>query len=268
MTTAILIAALTASSPGLAMGKQVRFVGFSKDEAAALFRVDATEATHDGGHVSYTFYRLVETRSGELVATFSGGLPQCRSGRNRKIRCNKGVVGDANFTRAVPKKELQRFMRKARLKQKVLQANDSTLRLARDPDAPGEMDAATQHIDFFGEPGQPVGFGPVVRLMDGRLIQLGHYRVEAEEGTTWHGRVSVHHSRTGQSVAVLARFDRGDGSPPVWDGAVYPLPDPVGTTAIGTFNLVYSSLRHAQVDYEALHPEYGDMYDQYVGAHW
>lgn len=267
-TTLLIIAAtLSAAQPS----KTVEFVGFSKNESAAAFRVAVVRPSADGKCVDrYSLIRLVETSSSRLLATFknSGVTRKCNNGRRRHVP--EAVLKRANpeWAQALPKREWSRIRTKARFKGKVLQMNDSTLRLSRDTDAPGELKAEPKWIDFRGERGAAVGFQPIARMVDGELISLGSYRREGEPNRTWHARVWVHHSRTGSSVAVLARFDPGDGSPVDWQGHVLPLPEPIGTTKIGVMNLVFSGLRQAQGRYKSMHPEYGDMYDQYVGRHW
>ncbi|MEE8407997.1 MAG: hypothetical protein V3T05_00195 [Myxococcota bacterium] len=263
----IIAATLTAPQPG----KTVEFVGFSLNEAAAAFRVDVVRPDAQGSFVDrYRLIRLVETSSSHLLATFkgSGVLRIWNDGRRRHT--TQAVLARANpeWANALPKKEWTRLRRKGRFKGKVLQMDDSALRLSRDTDAPGELKAEPTWIDFHGERGAPVGFQPVARMVDGELISLGAYRREGEPGRTWHARVWVHHSRTGSSVAVLVRFDPGDGSAADWQGHVLPLPEPIGTTSVGVMNLVFSQLRQAAGRYKSMHPGYSDMYDQYVGRHW
>ena len=232
MSTALLIIAATLTAPQ--PSKTVTFVGFSKNESTAAFRVDVVQGNADGASVDrFSLIRLVETSSSSLLATFkgSGVTRKWNDGRRRHVK--QAVLSRANpeWDEAIPKKEWTKLRKKGRFKGKVLQMDDSTLRLSRDTDAPGELKAEPKWIDFRGQRGAPVGFQPIARMVDGEMMSLGSYRREGEADRTWHARVWVHHSRTGSSVAVLARFDPGDGSPVDWQGHVLPCNHPSPASA-------------------------------------
>jgi hypothetical protein len=259
--------AATGSAPAVER-KVVEFVGFSRDESIVVWRLRLERPTAEGGVDELTVLRVVRTRDNEVLGSIRQGACVRRDRRGRRRGCDNQSFLAANpeWATAQPAAAWQRLRQSTAMVGKALNLQDSTVRLQGDADLALEMSRESDHIAVRGAPGQAIGFEPVARLLDGRMINLGHFREPAAAEVTLSAQVRVYFSPSGMTVAVLNRFAPVEGG----GGIVYitravVLPEAIGTTQIGALRLAASAMRVAEGIYKDTHPSTADLWDQLVG---
>ena len=148
--------------------------------------------------------------------------------------------------------------------------NDATVRLAADADTHPNIRGSEKYIFIRGKIGESVGFQPIVFQLDGELASLGHFRQEGHEGESIRGYVEAFASKSGYHVAVVAKFEHQQSNGP-WmstpEAAVASLAEPVGTTKLGTLNLMAAQQRIMKKRFVELFPGQEKAYTAYIGAY-
>ena len=255
--------------------KNMEFIGFTFDESLSAWRVYVTH-THWVGRSEvidrYTLIKLVESDTRNVVGTFRASDIQ-----RKRLKGPKGPWRDKDieatnpgWQAAQPFKTWNKYRRRLKFHSDILKMTDSTVRLRLDPHLDTPLVAEELQIVARAKPGQPVGFVPVARLMDGAYLNLGHYRVEGKPDVAWYATVEVHHSRTAKHVAVVCRFYENDNALPTEAMATVTSTgkEPLGTYTIGAMQMTTHATRQAGEMFKEEHPDISDLYDFYIGESW
>ncbi len=249
--------------------KIVDFVGFSKDESAAAWRVAIERHQANGAVDSFTLIHLVAVETNQPLATFRGSpIQRTRDGRRVRARARRLEGDNPDYEGAATLADWKRVKRKGRFAFKPLKIDDATLRFLPDEDLDMEMERTRESLNALGQVGEPVGYRPMVRTLGGDHVSLGHVREAGQPGTRIEAAVLAFHSKTGLTIAVLNRFSTTGDDTPSWSTRILALHEPVGTTDIGAMRLALSSLQLAERDYLANGEKFSDLYTQYVGSRW
>ena len=265
LTSVLLLAVQPASS--------VEFIGFSRNDAVSAWKVSVERPRADGSQDRYDLIRILDTRSSEQLATFrASGIKRVNSrGKVARVSRRQLLADNPHYEQAGLKREWLRIKRKVRFSQKVLEMNNSILRLAPNPDVQLEAVATQETIEVTGKEGSAVGFGAVVRKDDGEHVSAGEFRREGVAGQRIDARVRAFYSESGHALAVLSHYSIGTESASKREThiSVMHLDEAaVGTTMIGAVNLVQQNLRQGAQMFKATHPKLGRQYDRYIRGTW
>jgi hypothetical protein len=246
----------------------VEFVGFSHNEALAAWRIKIVRASADGGCLDeLSLVRIVDAQSNETMGEFKDSGPRRRAAPGVTSACPLADFAARNpdWAQASPRQEWQRLRSRAAFFARALALNEDLVHLSRDADAPSDMVGEDKEITVTGRPGRPVGYGPIIRLVNGEDVTLGHARREAVANGAWKVSIKIYHSRTANHVALLHRF-AVDGGETIWLGRVFHLADAAATTEVGAIRMMQTEGRLAEKDFKDLHPDLSGEYDEFVGS--
>ncbi len=257
------------------VNKKITFLGFSANEAASAWKADTVEQTPTGATISFSIIRIVRSSTNEVVASFRASPMVRGPGGNRRAPLpSMRALEQAHpeWAAAMPASKWGRYKRRIGFKAIQLIMNDAALRLAADEDTNAYMSASKKCIQVTTKhPGDPMGFQPVARLMDGNLMSLGHFRIEGQPGQNIRGCVEVKMSKSGYHLAVLALLEVQQGSGP-WQprpiASVTALPEAIGATQLGTMNMMLVQGRLLQKNIAEINPAMEETYTTYIGTYW
>jgi hypothetical protein len=263
----VLLAFAVGASPA-AEARMVEFLGFSSNEALAAWKIKVVRPTADGHcRDEFSLIRIVDAGDNRVMGELKSSEPRRRPVPGAKGACALGDFDDRNpdWAAASPRREWEKLRSRGAFFAKALELNDNLVHLSKDSDAPSEMIGVGKRITVTGRPASPVGYAPVIRLVTGVDVTLGHARREGVAGKAWVVEIKVYHSRSANHVALLHRFGAG-GDEPIWLGRSFRLPDPVATLGVGAIRILQTEDRLAEKDFKELHPDLSGEYEELVGT--
>ena len=271
----LIVAAL---GPEPRVTERAAFVGFSKNNALAAYRLQV-EAPRRGGtrdRYGLVVVMLMPERGvgAETVTIFRDTEPVRLNAKGERIRTSKRRLLEANprYAQARPHSHWVALKRRARFRHRRLPLKDSVLRLSPDEGVQLEANIVTHGgenaIDVVAPPNASVAFGTVVRKLSGEFVSGGDFQMDCPEDGQIEARVEAFHSRDGYSVAVVTTFSIRTSQ------GVHAVPriafsrmihSPIGTTQIGSWNLAKEVLRWGADQYNLRHPGMERQYERFVG---
>lgn len=196
---------------------EAAFVGFSRNEAAYAFRLHARREHPDGTVDTFRLIALFDSENRRLIATFQDGGNSRRpattmhSSANQRQVAKPAKFDSANpeWQAALPNKAWQQLAKRERFNSIAHAFTDGLVRLMPDTDSSITAQAQQKALQLQGQKGAPLGFSPVIRLMDGTQLPLGHYRLEAQPEAVPVAQVRVYYSKSGRFVAITNHFRDG-----------------------------------------------------------
>ncbi len=265
MSAALLSLNLLAAS-----SQSIEFLGFSRNEAIAAYRV-AIHHERDGGLADrYALVCVISMEQGDVAAVFRDSSIERVDARGKRVSVARSLLLEDNplYAEAEAAESWRRLRARAGLRSRKLPMDESIVRLQPHNDVRLAAEAKKDAIELSAETGSPVGFTTVIRSVDADHRAGRSYRVEGAPGERISGRVTAYHSPSGYSVAVLAEFTVG-GATKLSQIGVHRLEEsPVGTYRIGTHTLALENLRMGEAYFKNVHPESRGDFDRFVGTYW
>ncbi|MEM6733091.1 MAG: hypothetical protein AAF658_16155, partial [Myxococcota bacterium] len=222
--------------------EQLEFIGFSRHEDAAAWRVKVIRPTDQGGFDRFTVIRLVDTKTGEIIGHVRQGKARRTDTLGRRERLSPAErIASENpmWLHALPAKFWKKTRRKVRFSSKPVKVEDGAIRFIADEDA--DMTISVEDDEKMlvvrSDPGSPIGLLPTARLYDGARIPLGHVRVRGVPGREVNAKIRMYHSPSGFHVAYVVELESDSpGHEHRMDfGRVYRMPGRrLGVLSIGT----------------------------------
>ena len=211
--------------------RDVGFVGFSKDESAAAWRVNVRRYDRGGYVDHYTLIKISDTANNDVMAVFRGSdiWREDRKGRRKKTSMRKLLVKNPEYSRAEPRRlwmELNMAHAFA-----ATEVSPTTIYTSVVPDADVIVDTYTQRGALYirARDAGPLGYKLIGMPDYESNVSLGHYRENPGKDATLMARVKIFASRSKKRIAVLNRFEvvYGRRKVPSSYGAVVGVPLPV-----------------------------------------
>lgn len=251
--------------------QSVTFLGFSRTEAAYAWRIDFRRSTPAGNGQSdqFSLIELRDTEHGAAVAMFQSGAlrRQDASGRPLATPATQLQAANPEWRQATPAAIWGRLLKRGGFHSQRHAFTDTMVRLLPDSDAPLKATAAHKEARLVGDAGQPLGFTPMVRTLEGHQLPLGHFRHEADPGTVLTAEIQIFHSHSGRLIAVVNRFvPESGGLPTVQTLVVNTGRDPVASTILHPLRLVDWQAHSLRDSFQKIHPQGMQHFDAFVGT--
>lgn len=251
--------------------KSFEFIGFSHNEQINAWRQIVSQPQHGGFTDHYSVIRVYETEGQHLLAVYrEHGVRRTDSHGNFVFTSEAAQLRDnPDYAHAHAHSEWNHVAKQARFHASRLDFHDTTVRLDTDNDAKlRDVWPEKKTIMVDAEPGSPVGYAPVARLVDGSLLPLGHFRVEpAKAQSQVHAEVQVFYSRTGRNIAVLNKFEvEGEYNDGLSQMVMVKALDPIATIGLGTLGLLQDDAQTARRIFLEMHPGAKKMWDEQLGG--
>lgn len=269
-------ASTTANDPGSAYipvpesaQKKIEFVGFSKSEELSAWKLEVQQPQVVNGQNyvdHYNVIMLVATGTGKPIGCLRLAEIYRSTPAGKRVAVASAQLSKDNpaFAQSASLKQWQKLKSMAQFWFKPIDMKDGVLRLSLDDDTQIKSATSKEKLTFDAEDGQPVGFHPMLRLMDGRLVALGYFRHEGNMGQALHGSVRAFRSRTGYHTALIAQFASAN-APTKYEAAVLRTTEPLGINdGMGQLRMQNHYMRIGGDIFKELHPELKMEWEQYA----
>ena len=268
MFAALTLWATLAAAPAPRFDKTVEFIGFSRNESVSAWRIVNTIHHSDGAVDRFALICVVETASDSVLATFRDSDARRMGPTGRPTAVSEDVFAAANsdWHGAGARSAWLSLKRQAQFGYTKLELKDSLVRILTDDDTQVTVKHMPARLQVSTPTGSALGYHMYGRLMDGTLLPLGYYRVEAVPNEAWHATIEVYVSATGRAVAVLNRFSMPEapiGS--IYQAKIIDSPkQSLATFQVGTVRLMEIEAESAAGVFNTLHPRAAAEYHRYV----
>lgn len=266
----VLLTILGATPPSAkaAPSAPIDFIGFSRNEAACAWRLHV-KAPIEGGEDRYTLVHVVEIKSHKLIAVFRDSAIQRYNAHGKRVATASRALANAHpdWAHAGSRALWEHLRQRGGFGSVKVDFKNNLIRVLPDEDdKPLEFSADKKTLHITTRAGAPLGYQAVARLYEGNPLVLGHYRMDAPNAGAARAQLEVYHSHAGHVIAVVNRFataSRGMES----EAAFFTTPDnnPIGTTNIGSLNMIESDSQSVESLYKQMHPQGSHDYDVFVG---
>jgi hypothetical protein len=240
--------------------KSLDFVGFSRSERVNAWRRTVSHPQHNGLVDHYSLIQVFDTDSEHLLGVYrESGVRRTDARGNFVFTTETAQMRDnPEWAQAHSHSEWSRLQREGRFHAERLDFLNTTVRLNTDDDAKlHEVYAEHKTIQVNGERGSAIGYSPVARLIDGQLITLGHFRVEAGAQHEAHASVAVFYSRSGRNIAVLNTFHVDGENQDRSQMLVVSTNDPIAAIGVGALRMIQDDTETARRLFVEMHPHGG-----------
>ena len=231
--------------------ERLEFVGFSKAEDTATWRVWVEQPTPDGHTDRYQLIRVV-------------GL-----GRRARLTPPERIASENPiWQQALSARVWKKAKRRTRFRHKRSELDDSAIQFVPHPDAHMTARRDGNTMTFSGDPGSPIGFDLEARLFDGRQVNMGRVRVRGVPNRAVNASLHFFLSPSGHHVAdrVRVRSDTPGYENRFDFDRVVRFPDrPLGVNTIGTFRVLREHAKLTADRFGEMHPGQQGLYESYVG---
>lgn len=271
MPVAVMAIGLWSAVVGMAPAHtSLEFIGFSRNEHVNAWRQTVTQPQHGGFTDHYSVIRVYQTEGQHLLAIYRDhGVRRTDSNGNFVFTSEATQLHDnPDYAHARSHADWNRLAHDGRFAATRLAFLDTTVRLNTDNDAKlQDVWPENKTIMVDAEPGSPVGYSAVARLVDGELITLGHFRVEPSHAESQvHAKVQVFYSRSGRSIAVLNKFEvDGERNHDLNQMAMVNTLEPIATIGLGTLEMLNTQAHDARRLFIGMHPEGKKIWDDQMG---
>ena len=271
MASILLLTTLGAVTPSAvpAHTSPIDFIGFSRNEAACAWRLHVS-STSGGFQDRYTLVHVVEIKSHKLIAVFRDSATIQRfDAHGKRIATPGRVLADAHpdWAHAGPHAMWEHLRQRGGFSSVKVDFKSNLIRVLPDQDdKPLEFSADKKVLKITTRAGSPLGYQAVARLYEGTPMVLGHYRMDAPSAGAAQAQLEVYHSHAGHVIAVLNRFATAAKS--AENQAAFfttPYNNPIGTTNIGSLNMIETDSQSIETLYKQMHPQGAHDYDVFVG---
>ena len=267
--TLSMLLALCVASPREATIQSVEFLGFSKAETAYAYRLHYARGLDDGQQDSFSLIEVRDTEHGAPVALFRDGgvVRRNRAGQIRGRGTAALLAANPEWGRAAAPAIWQRLRAQGHFHATRHAFGDGMVRLLADNDAHLTVTVVAKSAHISGPAGEPLGYTPMARTLEGHQMPLGHFRHEADAGTVINAQLQVYHSSSGRLIAVINRFlPESGGAPSVQTLMVNSGRDPIASTRLHPLRLVDWQAHSLRDSFKKLHPGGMEHFDTFVGT--
>lgn len=251
--------------------ERLEFVGFSKAEDTATWRVWVEQPTPDGHTDRFQLIRVVDCTTGERIGHIRQGRATRvdRLGRRARLTPPERIASENPiWQQALPARVWKKAKRRTRFRHKRIELDDSAIQFVPHPDAHMTARRDGNTMTFSGDPGSPIGFDLEARLFDGRQVNMGRVRVRGVPNRAVNASLHFFLSPSGHHVAYRVRVS---SDTPGYENRfdfdrVVRFPDrPLGVNTIGTFRVLREHAKLTADRFGEMHPGQQGLYESYVG---
>jgi hypothetical protein len=259
--TWICLAALliTASEPERT--ETIGFVGFSRNDAVAAWRV-TTRLIYPEYVDSYALVRVAEVDSGRMLGTYrwSPITRRSRNGQTLRLADDERAALYPEWQQAEQRGAWEKLHRQNRWRSTRLPMNEGTVRIAVVGYTQAMVTATSDALTVRVPAGEPADFDTVARLEDGTSSGLGRLTTSAGEHEL-STDVVVYASTDGRAAAVVHAIREAVQVRSLL--ALARLPDPIASGRIGAGHLNQYERSFRRI-FVAVHPELRQIYDAFT----